>query len=78
MAAIQGIVGIYQHNGLSYEYSNAKLKSHMFPFLCNFIYLDTLCGTPASGIKIGDTPKAVGTYTNYDHIIVPGGKRPPS
>lgn len=38
--------------------------------------VDTLCGTPASGIKIGDTPKAVGTYTNYDHIIVPGGQCP--
>ena len=50
----------------------------MIPYLFNLIYLDTLCGTPASGIKIGDTPKAVGTYTNYDHIIIPGGKRPPS
>jgi len=38
--------------------------------------VDTLCGTPAAGIKIGTEAKAVGTYTNYDHIIIPGGQCP--
>ena len=32
-----------------------------------------MCGTPASGTAIGAAAKAVGTYTNYDHIIIPGG-----
>ena len=32
-----------------------------------------MCGTPASGTVIGGEAKAVGTYTNYDHIIIPGG-----
>ena len=36
---------------------------------------DTMCGTPAAGTVIGAADKAVGTYTNYDHIIIPGGKR---
>ena len=45
------------------------------PFLVYYLSIsDTMCGTPAAGTVIGAADKAVGTYTNYDHIIIPGGR----
>ena len=48
---------------------------HDINFILHLSTSDTLCGTPAAGTVIGAADKAVGTYTNYDHIIIPGGKR---
>ena len=45
----------------------------IFHYFISLLILDTVCGTPASGTVIGGEAKAVGTYTNYDHIIIPGG-----
>lgn len=38
------------------------------------VLADTMCGTPTAGTAIGPAPLAVATYTNYDHIVIPGGQ----
>ena len=40
-------------------------------------YADTICGATgaaATAVTAGPAPLASGTYANFDHIVIPGGK----
>lgn len=37
------------------------------------VLVDTICGSPV-GVAFGAHAMAVGTYENFDHIIIPGGQ----